>query len=60
MVTGKAGCASSAKCRMALVMPFRKTVDMGDYTYYLLTPSHRPESATMQTFRLWLLGQFTA
>lgn len=41
-----------------LVMPFRKTVDMGDFTYYLLTPSHRSESATMKTFRLWLLDQF--
>jgi LysR family glycine cleavage system transcriptional activator len=41
-----------------LVMPFKKTVDMGDFTYYLLTPSHRDESATMKTFRLWLLEQF--
>lgn len=41
-----------------LVMPFKKTVDMGDFTYYLLTPSHREESATMKTFRLWLLEQF--
>jgi LysR family glycine cleavage system transcriptional activator len=41
-----------------LVTPFRKTVDMGDFTYYLLTPSHREESATMKTFRLWLLDQF--
>jgi len=41
-----------------LVAPFKKTVDMGDFTYYLLTPSHREESATMKTFRLWLLDQF--
>jgi LysR family transcriptional regulator, glycine cleavage system transcriptional activator len=41
-----------------LVMPFKKTLDMGDYTYYLLTPGHRAESATMQTFRAWMLAQF--
>ncbi|NRF71054.1 transcriptional regulator GcvA [Aquincola sp. S2] len=41
-----------------LVQPFRKTVDMGDFTYYLLTPSHREESANMATFRTWLLDQF--
>jgi LysR family glycine cleavage system transcriptional activator len=41
-----------------LVMPFKKTVDMGDFTYYLLTPSHREESASMKTFRLWLLAPF--
>jgi LysR family glycine cleavage system transcriptional activator len=41
-----------------LAMPFRKTVDMGEYTYYLLTPSHRPESASMRQFREWLLEQF--
>jgi LysR family glycine cleavage system transcriptional activator len=40
-----------------LVMPFKKTVDMGDFTYYLLTPSHREESASMKTFRLWMLDQ---
>ncbi|MBC5768198.1 transcriptional regulator GcvA [Ramlibacter albus] len=34
---------------------FRQSVDMGDFTYYLLTPSHRPESAPMTQFRLWLL-----
>jgi LysR family glycine cleavage system transcriptional activator len=43
-----------------LVMPFKKSVDMGDFTYYLLTPSHREESATMKTFRLWLLDQVKA
>ena len=41
-----------------LVTPFRKTVDMGDYTYYLLTPAGRPESASMKQFRAWLLEQF--
>lgn len=34
---------------------FGKSLDMGDFTYYLLTPSHRPESAQMKQFRLWLL-----
>ena len=43
-----------------LVMPFRKTLDMGDYTYYLLTPSHRAESPMMATFRVWMLEQFGA
>jgi LysR family glycine cleavage system transcriptional activator len=42
-----------------LVMPFKKTVDMGDFTYYLLTPGHRDESVNMKTFRLWLLDQFS-
>jgi LysR family glycine cleavage system transcriptional activator len=41
-----------------LVMPFKHTVDMGDFTYYLLTPSHRAETASMKTFRLWMLDQF--
>ncbi|KJK23213.1 transcriptional regulator [Burkholderiaceae bacterium 16] len=41
-----------------LVAPFRKTVDMGDFTYYLLTPAHRKESASMATFRKWMLEQF--
>jgi LysR family transcriptional regulator, glycine cleavage system transcriptional activator len=43
-----------------LVMPFKQTVDMGDFTYYLLTPRHRAESASMKTFRLWMLDQFKA
>lgn len=43
-----------------LVMPFKKVLDMGDYTYYLLTPSHKTESPYMKTFRLWLLDQFRA
>jgi LysR family glycine cleavage system transcriptional activator len=42
----------------SLVQPFRKTVDMGDFTYYLLTPRHREESYHMKTFRLWLFDQF--
>ena len=41
-----------------LVAPFRQTVDMGDFTYYLLTPADRKESASMATFRTWLLAQF--
>jgi len=40
-----------------LVLPLKKTVDMGDHTYYLLTPNHREEGASMKTFRLWLLDQ---
>jgi LysR family glycine cleavage system transcriptional activator len=40
-----------------LVAPFRQTVDMGDFTYYLLTPADRQESASMATFRKWLLEQ---
>jgi LysR family glycine cleavage system transcriptional activator len=31
---------------------------MGDYTYYLLTPIERKESAPMKQFCLWLLAQF--
>lgn len=41
-----------------LAMPFKKTLDMKDYTYYLLTPAHREESPFMKTFRLWMLEQF--
>lgn len=43
-----------------LVTPFKKALDMGDFTYYLLTPAHREESADMKRFRLWLLEQFHA
>jgi LysR family glycine cleavage system transcriptional activator len=43
-----------------LAMPFKKTIDMGSYTYYLLTPRHRAETASMQQFRDWLLAQFAA
>jgi LysR family glycine cleavage system transcriptional activator len=39
-------------------MPFGKTLDMGDFTYYLLTPGHRDEPAHMTTFRLWMMEQF--
>jgi LysR family glycine cleavage system transcriptional activator len=42
-----------------LIMPFKQQVDMGDYTYYLLTPKQREETTSMKTFRLWLLEQFT-
>jgi LysR family glycine cleavage system transcriptional activator len=41
-----------------LVQPFEETVDMGDFTYYLVTPADRRESASMKTFREWLLSQF--
>jgi LysR family transcriptional regulator, glycine cleavage system transcriptional activator len=41
-----------------LITPFRQTVDLGNHTYYLITPSHRPESPDMTTFREWMLGQF--
>lgn len=40
-----------------LVEPFGTRLDMGDYTYYLLTPRHRPERPEMKLFRLWLLEQ---
>lgn len=41
-----------------LVLPFRHQVDMGDHTYYLVTPKGREEPASLGTFRLWLLEQF--
>lgn len=40
-----------------LVIPFAQTTDMGDLTYYLLTPSNRKESVYLTTFREWLLEQ---
>lgn len=43
-----------------LVRPFTEIVDMGDYTYYLLTPSGRKESTPMKQFRIWLLDQFSS
>lgn len=43
-----------------LMMPFKRTLDMGDYTYYLLTPSHSVESQAMVTFRTWMIEQFKA
>lgn len=42
-----------------LVRPFPEAVDMGDYTYYLLTPIERKESTPMKQFRTWLLDQFS-
>ncbi len=42
-----------------LAMPFKKTLDMRDFTYYLLTPAHRDETSPMKTFRLWMLDEFT-
>ena len=41
-----------------LVQPFSQVVDMGDFTYYLVTPAGRRESVSMKTFREWLLAQF--
>lgn len=43
-----------------LVCPFKQTLDMGDFTYYLLTPAHRDESPSMTTFRVWMLEQFAS
>ncbi|MDM0117017.1 transcriptional regulator GcvA [Variovorax sp. J22R133] len=44
-----------------LVAPFKQNVvDMGDYTYYLITPSHREEGKNMKTFRAWLMAQLDA
>ena len=43
-----------------LVMPFRKTLDMGAFTYYLVTPvtaADPRESPQMAEFREWLLEQ---
>jgi LysR family glycine cleavage system transcriptional activator len=40
-----------------LILPFRKTLDMGSFTYYLVTPADRRESAQMTQFREWLLEQ---
>jgi LysR family glycine cleavage system transcriptional activator len=41
-----------------LVRPFKKTVNMGDYTYYLIQPAGRAESVPMRQFREWVLGEF--
>lgn len=43
-----------------LKRPFKHVVDMGDFTYYLITPEARPESAHMKKFRLWLLERLGA
>jgi LysR family glycine cleavage system transcriptional activator len=40
-----------------LVLPFKKTVDMGGFTYYLLVPNQREETPELATFRHWLLAQ---
>jgi LysR family glycine cleavage system transcriptional activator len=40
-----------------LIRPLRNTLDMGTFTYYLLTPAGRPESAQLKEFREWLLDQ---
>jgi LysR family glycine cleavage system transcriptional activator len=41
-----------------LLTPFRrKTLDMGAFTYYLVTPAARRESAPMTQFREWLIEQ---
>ena len=38
-----------------LVLPFKKRLNRGDYTYYLLTPANRRMSRSMHEFRQWLL-----
>jgi LysR family glycine cleavage system transcriptional activator len=43
-----------------LVAPFKEMADMGDLTYYLLTPSDREETVYLTTFRKWLLDQCSA
>jgi LysR family glycine cleavage system transcriptional activator len=40
-----------------LKRPLARALDMGDFTYYLLTPSHRTESREMKLFRQWLVQQ---
>jgi LysR family glycine cleavage system transcriptional activator len=40
-----------------LKMPFKEQLDMGNYTYYLVTPQGRTESPQMRVFRTWLLEQ---
>ncbi|MGY6271402.1 transcriptional regulator GcvA [Achromobacter denitrificans] len=42
-----------------LVAPFREVVDMGEFTYYLITPKSRRESESMRVFREWLLSEFS-
>lgn len=41
-----------------LVLPLKKTVDMGDFTYHLIQPAARAESAPMLHVREWVLGVF--
>jgi LysR family glycine cleavage system transcriptional activator len=38
-----------------LKRPLKQSLDMGDFTYYLLVPRDRPESAPMAQFRQWLM-----
>ncbi|MFC3337784.1 transcriptional regulator GcvA [Paracandidimonas soli] len=40
-----------------LATPFHQTVDMGDFTYYLLVPKSRKESKSLALFRKWLLAE---
>lgn len=42
-----------------LVLPFKKTVDMGEHTYYLIQPAGQGETVPMQQFREWLLETFS-
>lgn len=35
--------------------PFTRSLDMEDFTYYLIIPQTRPESPHMKQFRMWLL-----
>lgn len=39
---------------------FKNGLDMGDFTYYLITPKASPESPHMKQFRLWLLEHLGA
>ncbi len=43
-----------------LVQPFQRTVDMEDFTYYLIQPAGQAESGPMRQFREWMLGEFGA
>lgn len=40
-----------------LAAPLVNVVNMREFTYYLLVPSHRPESDNMLAFRTWLLSE---
>jgi len=42
-----------------LVRPSEFTLDRGRFTYYLLTPSDRPERPPMEAFRCWILERFS-
>lgn len=43
--------------RGSLVAPFPITADMGQMTYYLLTPDHREELPHLSVFKVWLAQQ---